>query len=809
MTTTRLNRSGSVAYGMALLCWASLVARAGDWQPVVAPLTTPWTSRVDPSGPLPEHPRPDFRRESWKSLNGLWDYALEPVAFRARPGFIDRDSMTTGVPPASYAGKILVPFAIDAPLSGVMHVLRPQERIWYRREVEPPAAWQGQRILLHLEASDWETSVYVNGQRIGQHRGGYDPFQFDITDAFHAGRNTLYVCVWDATEQNAQPIGKQIMPGNKLGLRYQPTGGIWQSVWLEAVPATRIESWKVVPRLNGFDFTARLSRAARGDTLRVVLPGQEPVTFPCSDSALVAGAVAIANPKLWTPESPHLYDLAIELVRAGQVVDSVASYVGLRTIARDPGGRLMLNGKPAPFMFGPLDQGYWPDGILTPPDEAAIRFDLEYLKSIGCNLIRVHIKTQPARWYYHADRLGLLVWQDMICLPKYGQTVDQAAVENWRGEFRNIIEGFYNHPSIVLWVTFNEAWGQHDTAGTTAWVAAADPSRLVTGASGWTDYGSGDVLDVHNYSTFPTAPVADGFGHHRALVFGELGGHNLLLDGHLWVPGQPPGKPLSLELADRRLNYASVEDMAAKYPLYFRNLRHFVARQGYQAMIYTQISDVEHECNGWLTYDRKISKLPAKAFRRIHDSLSVPLHYSDLAAAGEWLGGPVAPTPNEFTDPVAAWAQLGTTPSEFKPMALPHTGRPIGDATPAATAFGLRRTFTVATKPAHAVLELRATHAESFGHPPTERLDGAIGQARATVAIATYLDGRLHRRNRVSELVGQGEAITFLEFTDAEIAALTPGTHTIGIEIQNPTETVTFDAKLLTYVEGAAAQGLP
>ena len=790
---------------MALLFAANGRVCAVDWRPVAVPLTTPWTSRVDPQSPLPEHPRPDFRRESWKSLNGLWDYALEPVAFQKQQGFVARDSMTTGVPPAAYAGKILVPFAIDAPLSGVMHVLRPQERIWYRREVEPPAAWQGRRILLHLEASDWETSVYVNGQRIGQHRGGYDPFQFDITDALQPGRNTLHVCVWDATEQNGQPVGKQIMPENRQGLRYQPTGGIWQSVWLEAVPATRIESWKVVPRLDGFDFTARLSRVARGDSLRVSLPGQEPVAFPCGDAGLVSGAVTIALPRLWSPDSPHLYDLALQVVRDGKVIDSVASYVGLRTIARDPTGRLLLNSKPAPFMFGPLDQGYWPDGILTPPDEAAIRFDLEYLKSIGCNLVRVHIKTHPARWYYHADRLGLLVWQDMICLPKFGQTVDQAAAENWRGEFREIIDDFYNHPSIILWVVFNEAWGQHDTKRSTAWVAAADPSRLVTGASGWTDHGSGDVLDVHNYSTFPTAPVADGFGHHRALVFGELGGHNLLLDGHLWVPGQPPGKLVSLELADRRLNYASVEDMAAKYPFYFRNLRHFVARQGYQAMIYTQISDVEHECNGWLTYDRKISKLPAEAFRRIHASLSVPLHYRDLAGTGNWLGGPVAPTPNDATDLVAPWAQRGAAPSGFKPMALPHTGRPIGDATAPVTAFGLRRTFTVAAKPAHTVLELRATHADSFGNPPLEKLDGVGGQVRATVAIVTYLDGRLHRRNRVSELVGQGEGVTYLEFTDSEIAQLTPGAHTIGIEIQNPTETVRFDAKLLTYTESRSA----
>jgi hypothetical protein len=787
---------------MTLLFVAVSVLRAAEWHPAPAPLATPWTSLVDPQRPLPEHPRPDFQRNSWQSLNGLWDYALEPVAFQARQGFIAQASMTSGTPPADYAGKILVPFAIDAPLSGVMHVLRPQERLWYRRDLEVPAAWQGQRLLLHIEASDWETSVYVNGQRLGQHRGGYDPFQFDITEAIRSGKNTLHLCVWDGTEQNGQPLGKQIMPENKQGFRYQPTGGIWQSVWLEAVPATRIDSWKVVPRLDGFDFTARLSRPSRGNILRVSLPGQPPLGFPCGDSDLVSGSVPITNPKLWSPDSPHLYTLALELMRNGKVADSVASYVGLRTIARNPSGRFLLNGQPAPFMFGPLDQGYWPDGILTPPDDAAIRFDLEYLKSIGCNMVRVHIKTHPARWYYHADRLGLLVWQDMICTPKYGQTVDQTVAENWRREFREVIDDFHNHPSIILWIVFNEAWGQHDTKQNTAWAAAADPSRLITSASGWSDHGAGDVLDVHNYSTFPTAPVADGFGHHRALVFGEVGGHNLLLNGHLWVPNQPPLKPQPLELADRRLNYASVDDMAAKYPFYFRNLRHFVARQGYQAIVYTQISDVEHECNGWLTYDRKISKLPAESFRRIHTSLSVPLHYRDLAGKGEWLGGPVAPTPTAATDPVAPWAQPGTPLSEFKPVVLPHTGRPLSITTPAATAFGLRWTFTLAAKPAHAVLELRATHADSFAPPPTEKPDGVSAQVRATVSVVTYLDGRLHRRNRVSELVGQGEAVTFLELTEAEIATLTPGAHTLAIEIENPAATVTFDARLLTYTEG-------
>ncbi len=786
--------------GCALVLALCSSAAATDWRPAAAPLTTPWTARVDPRSPLPEHPRPDFQRQSWRSLNGLWDYALEPVEFRAMQGFIDRASMTTGTPPANYSGKILVPFAIDAPLSGIMHVLRPQERLWYRRDFDLPSDWRGQRVLLHFEASDWESSVYINGRRVGQHRGGYDPFVFDITDPLRAGANTLHVCVWDGTEQHCQPVGKQIMPENKQGFRYQPTGGIWQSVWLEAVPAVRVDSWKVTPRLDGFDFTARLSRSAPGHILRVTLPAQKPVEIACGDSALVTGSVTIPNPKLWSPAAPNLYSLTLELVRGRAVVDSIASYVGLRTLARDSQGRILLNGRPAPFMFGPLDQGYWPDGGLTPPHEDAITFDLEYLKSIGCNMVRVHIKTHPARWYYHADRLGLLVWQDMICTPKYGQTVDAAGSENWRREFQEIIGDFHNHPSIALWVVFNEAWGQHDTKRNTQWAATADPSRLIISASGWTDFGAGDILDVHNYSTYPTAPVADGFGQHRALVFGEVGGHNLLLEGHLWAPRNPKQKSGGvepLERADGRLNFASRDDLAAKYPFYFRNLRHFVARQGYQGIVYTQISDVEHECNGWLTYDRKVSKLPAATFRRIHDSLTQPLRYEDLTDGSGWFGGRLAPSPKEGPGDTT-WTKSGAVPAGFKAMTLPHTGGPLA---PAATAFGLRREFTLGAKPSRLVLEIRATQSDSLGTPPAEKLDGHRPQVRAVVSIVTYLDGELHRRNRVGGLVGQGEGVTFLELTDAEIARLTPGAHTLAIEIQNPAAAVRFDARILSYRE--------
>jgi hypothetical protein len=792
----RLYRSSLI-----LLLLIPVLRTQADWHPAAAPLTTPWTNKVDSKKPLPEHPRPDFMRDSWKSLNGLWDYTLEPVEFTSKQGFIEHDSMTRGLPPAHYIGKILVPFAIDAPLSGVMHILHPNERLWYHRDFEVPDKWTSERVLLHFEACDWETSIYLNGKRIGQHRGGYDAFQFDLTDNLKSGKNTLVVCIWDATAENDQPIGKQVMPENKRGFHYQPTGGIWQTVWLEAVPEKRLEYWRVVPNLNGFNFTAKLNTSCPTDVLRILIPGQKSFEVTCGNSEFVSGSYAIEKPKLWSPKEPNLYDLKIELADKGEVIDRVSSYVGLRTITKDSSGRILLNGKPAPLMFGPLDQGYWPDGILTPPDDAAICFDLEYIKSIGCNLVRIHMKTQPSRWYYYADRLGLLVWQDMIGLPKNGQIVDQAASDNWRHEFKSVIEAFYNHPSIMLWVVFNEAWGQHRTIQNTDWVSSIDQTRLVTGASGWNDCGSGDVLDVHNYYGYPSAPVSDGFGHNRALVFGEVGGNNLLIDGHLWVPNEQKGKILPLELADKRMTYSSISDMALKYPFYIRNLRHFVARQNYQAIVYTQLSDVEHECNGWLTYDRKFSKLPAETLLSIHKSLSIPLTYHEMLSDTKWLAGNIDATPSDATTYNASWANLDSLPKAFQLVALPHTGDFRSTQPVKELPLGLRKTFSVTDKPDHAVLEIRAMHIKAHATPPTERLDGMREAIRPTIIVTTYLDGHLHRHTRIADIIGQGEAVTYLELTDNEIDRLTPGKHTLGIEIDEPSLVASFDVHLLSYTE--------
>lgn len=796
-------RSGGILLagllGVAGIEAGSTAAREANWKPATAPLDSPWTAKVDPVSPLPEHPRPDFRRDTWMTLNGLWDYALEPVEFEPIQGFINRKSMTRGSFPAEVEGKILVPFAIDSPLSGVMHVLRPRERLWYQRSFELPTTWRGRRVLLHFEASDWETSVYVNGEHIGQHRGGYDPFALDITKELNPGDNLLQVCVWDGTEQNCQPIGKQIMPEDRKGFRYQPTGGIWQTVWLEAVPETYLRAVKVTPWLSGATVVPEVEGSTRGLGFKVIARDGDRVVSMRDSRTMEEVSLEIPDAKLWTPDSPHLYSLDLQLLRDGRVVDQVESYLGIRTIERDKDGRILLNGKPAPLQFGPLDQGYWPDGILTPPHEDAIKFDLAYLKSIGCNMVRVHVTVHPQRWYYHADRLGLLVWQDFVCLPKYGQTVDKAASKNWQHESVEIINDFHNHPSIVNWVVFNEGWGQHNTAENTAWVALADPTRLVISASGWTDHGTGDILDVHDYAFYPAVPVTDGFGKSRALVFGELGGHNLLLEGHQWHPDQTQKPGPSLSRAGGRMNFNSVQDMAVKYPFYMRSLRHFANRCGYQGFVYTQITDVEHECNGWLTYDRRLSKLPIATFKKIHATLSRPIQYAPLFDDGDWLGAPV-PATAEGPDPEPpGWTTIEAQPERFDPVSLPHSGGVMEPALGATESFGLRKAFTLDRQPSHALLEIRATHRDALDTPPPDLLDGHRGRARAAVPYLAYLDGQLLRRGSMSVERGQGQAVTFLELTDDELKSLALGKHLIAIELPAPLEVVGFDAKLWSY----------
>lgn len=596
-------------------------------------METPFTQSVSRELPLPEYPRPQFERESWVNLNGNWNYKVESCDFKPVQGLTTAESWTTRPIPTDWTGRILVPFSIDAPLSGVGHILRPEEVLWYERRFEVPRDWKDKRVVLHFQASDWETSVYVNGKRVGQHRGGYDPFSFDITDYVRKSGNVLNVCVWDATEQQAQAIGKQIMPENRQGFRYQPTGGIWQTVWLEGVPRQAIERVKITPLYDDAAVKVEFSKAAgRNVVVEVRDQGRVVAKAETKDDTIV---IPLPGFKPWSPDSPHLYDLEMTLTDGGKALDKVKSYFGMRKIEIRPNAAgqplVYLNGEEI-FQYGPLDQGYWPDGVLTPPSDEAAAFDLEYLKKINANMIRVHIKTHPDRWYYHADRLGILVWQDMICMPKYGQTVTEAASAQWSAEFKNMVDWLYNHPSVVLWVVFNEAWGQHDTEKHTQWIESYDPSRIVTCASGWFDAPVGNTVDMHDYTFYPRAVADWKCGRTRTSVLGEAGGVNLAIPGHTWYSESNPPQQKShntfIPRADfnfkteaGRHTYATAAEFENAYGKYMRTLRWLRALGACTGVVYTQITDVEHELNGWLTYDRKMSKIPVEKMRAMNTPL--------------------------------------------------------------------------------------------------------------------------------------------------------------------------------------------
>lgn len=592
---------------------AALFAALGCDGPPAAegPMLSRFAADVDSGLPWPEYPRPQMVRGRWLNLNGPWDYALAA-----------RDAAQ----PDAFEGEILVPFPIESTLSGVARRPSPEQRLWYRRSFEVPPEWRGERLLLHFGAVDWHASVFVNGAAAGEHKGGYTPFSLDITDLLRDGtEQELAVSVWDPTDTWTQARGKQV--SEPAGIWYTSVTGIWQTVWLEPVPVRAVASLSIRPDRPGGAVHVQVDTTEADSECTVELAAYR-------DGRQVGAArgepgqplrLAVENPELWSPDAPNLYDLDVRLLHGEAEADRVSSYFGIRDIAlgKDQRGftRLMLNGEPL-FMFGPLDQGWWPDGLYTAPTDEALRYDIEVTKELGFNMARKHVKVEPARWYYHCDRLGLLVWQDM---PngnlrrnspnnlRVGPTDERDAerpadsAEQFERELAELVDAFSFFPSIVMWVPFNEGWGQYDVARIDSWLRERDPTRLVNATSGWTDRGVGDVYDAHMYP----GPGMERIEPSRATLLGEFGGLGWPVDGHLWW-------------TDKRnwgyRTYFSREELNAKYHEVVGNL---VGPRGLglAAAVYTQTTDVEGEVNGLMTYDRELVKFDADRSRSLHDRI--------------------------------------------------------------------------------------------------------------------------------------------------------------------------------------------
>lgn len=613
-------RSLSTLTGVYFLLFVSTVMAAepaaeqtAAWKPVPGKLMTRWAKDVSPTNALPEHPRPQLQRKDWQSLNGLWDYAIRP---RTEPQ------------PEKWDGQILVPFAAESALSGVMKTVGEQHKLWYRRTFQAPKS--NGRWLLHFEAVDWGAEVFVNGRRVAEHRGGYDPFSVEISTALKPeGEQELVVAVSDPTDASYQPRGKQV--NKPHGIWYTPVTGIWQTVWLEEVSTSYIRAVQITPDVD--QSAVQILVESAGGTLAAGPERRFKAMILDSGEEITRGegkagdplTIKIPRPKLWSPDKPFLYDLRLELDGG----DIVQSYFGLRKISlgKDRAGvnRILLNNEPL-FQLGPLDQGWWPDGLYTAPTDAALKYDIEITKKLGFNMCRKHVKVEPARWYYWCDKLGLLVWQDMPSGDKYIGPNDKdyertpEAELCYRREWKAIIEARRNHPSIVCWVPFNEGWGQFQTNEILEWTKELDPTRLVDGPSGWTDRGGGDLHDVHVYP----GPGMPKLETRRAVVLGEFGGLGLPLPGHLWVDKDNWGYQ----------NFKDRETLAVAYKNLFYKLQGLYS-QGLAAAVYTQTTDVEIEVNGLLTYDREIIKLPMEIAALHRTFYEPPLTFAELVPTSE------------------------------------------------------------------------------------------------------------------------------------------------------------------------------
>ena len=602
----------------------AMVVMAGEWAPAGDLIKTRWADEVNPKNPLPEYPRPQMVRSQWQNLNGLWNYAILP----ANDTYNKAD------------GQILVPFCVESSLSGVQKRVGVDEALWYERSFKVPAKWRGNKILLHFGAVDWKAEVWVNGIKVGEHTGGFTPFCFDITSALkRSGRQTLRIKVTDASDHSYQPRGKQtLLP---QGIWYTPVTGIWQTVWMEPVSAkASIESYYPVWNADKKELNVEVTAKGEYDNVVVKL----------YDGETLAGegqTITVADPKLWSPDSPYLYNLDIALMKNGKVVDNVKGYTCLRTISmvkdpKDPArrknhfARMGLNGERM-FQFGPLDQGWWPDGLYTAPTDEALKYDIVKTKEWGWNMIRKHIKVEPARWYYWCDVLGIVVWQDMPSIGDHSKrggndirpaevqknvrnvwsrdsflggtdcTIPQEWQANYYKEWGEIIDAFKIFQSIVVWVPFNEAWGQFDTPAAVEFTRKEDPTRLINESSGGNFCLKGDILDVHHYAS----PAINAFEGKMINTIGEYGGLGLPVEGHLWQK-------------DKNWGYGEVckdgDDLLKVYADFAEMLKYYIP-VGCSGAVYTQTTDVEIEVNGIMTYDRAVIKVDEAKFAEINKAV--------------------------------------------------------------------------------------------------------------------------------------------------------------------------------------------
>ena len=577
---------------------------SAQWQPAGDKIKTKWASEIEVNNPLPEYPRPIMERAEWQNLNGLWDYAIQPVGKQK---------------PSAFDGEILVPFALESSLSGVQKRLGRDNELWYQRSFTIPSKWKNDRVLLHFGAVDWKADVWVNNVKVGQHTGGYTPFSFDITAALIKGENTLVVKVWDSTDQGYQPRGKQV--NRPEGIWYTPVSGIWQTVWLEPVPEKHIENIRVTPDIDKRTLTVEALTGNRSSSDRVEVKVKEGSKVVATAQSINNQPVEVSMPenmKLWSPDSPHLYDLEITLWNGTKQLDRVSSYAAMRKYStnRDEKGivRFQLNNKDI-FHFGPLDQGWWPDGLYTAPTDEALEYDVIKTKELGYNMIRKHVKVEPARWYTHCDRHGIIVWQDMPNgdrgpewqMHRYFDGVERKrsaeSEANFRKEWKEIMDYLYSYPSVGVWVPFNEAWGQFKTVEIVEWTKQYDPSRLVNPASGGNHFQTGDMLDLHNYPH----PAMYLYDAQRATVLGEYGGIGWAHKDHLWEPNRNWGY----------VQFNSSKEVTDEYVKYAEQLMQLI-HAGLSAAVYTQITDVEVEVNGLMTYDRKLVKVDADRVRKVN-----------------------------------------------------------------------------------------------------------------------------------------------------------------------------------------------